>query len=133
MDVVHHYAWSSIPATANANPLGDLTANVSPLINLLDALVKRGRGRIVFSSSGGTVYGRLSKIPVPENHINEPINAYGAGKVAAEIYLKLFATLHGLDCRIARIANPFGAGQDIARGQGAVTTFFTTSIERRCY
>jgi UDP-glucose 4-epimerase len=52
-----------------------------------------------------------------------PITAYGAGKATAEIYLGLYGALHGLDCRVARIANPYGAGQNLARGQGAVTTF----------
>ncbi len=123
VDVVHHYAWGSLPASANANPGGDLLGNVGPLISLLEALQRRGEGRVIFSSSGGTVYGRPQQIPVPEDHALAPINAYGAGKATAEIYLSLFRSMHGMDCRIARISNPFGAGQNISRGQGAVTTF----------
>lgn len=123
VDVVHHYAWGSIPASANSNPAGDLTANVSTTLALLEALRRRGNGRVVFSSSGGTVYGRLQQIPVPERHPVAPITAYGAGKATAEIYLGLYRSMHGMDCRIARIANPYGAGQDLARGLGAVTTF----------
>ena len=131
IDTVHHYAWTSIPASANANPSGDLIANVVSLIGLLDALVRRGGGRVVFSSSGGTVYGRLHQIPVAEHHTIGPINAYGAGKAAAEIYLNLYREMHGLDCRIARIANPYGAGQDLARGLGAVTTFLHNALSSR--
>ncbi len=123
VDVIHHYAWGSLPASANANPAGDLTSNVLSTLALLDALRRRGGGRIVFASSGGTVYGRLHRIPVPEEHPIVPINAYGAGKATAEIYLSLYRAMYGMDCRIARIANPYGAGQDLARGQGAVTTF----------
>jgi UDP-glucose 4-epimerase len=121
--VVHHYAWSSLPASANANPGGDLTTNVTATLAMLDALRRRGGGRVVFASSGGTVYGRLQRVPVPEDHPLAPITAYGAGKATTEIYLGLFRALHGLDCRVARIANPYGAGQDLARRQGAVTTF----------
>jgi UDP-glucose 4-epimerase len=121
--VVHHYAWTSIPASANNNPFGDLTSNVTGTLALLEALRRRGDARIVFASSGGTVYGRLQKIPVSEDHPLMPITAYGAGKATAEIYLGLYRVLHGLDCRVARIANPYGAGQNLARGQGAVTTF----------
>ncbi len=121
--VVHHYAWTSIPASANNNPFGDLTSNVAGTLALLEALRRRGDARIVFASSGGTVYGRLQKIPVSEDHPLMPITAYGAGKAAAEIYLGLYRALHGLDCRVARIANPYGAGQNLVRGQGAVTTF----------
>jgi UDP-glucose 4-epimerase len=122
-DVVHHYAWSSIPASANANPMGDLLVNVGITLGLLDALKRRGGGRVVFASSGGTVYGRLRTVPAHEDDPLAPITAYGAGKATAELYLKLYREMHGLDCRIARIANPFGAGQDLSRGLGAVTTF----------
>ena len=123
VDVVHHYAWSSIPASANANPTGDLLINVTGTLGLLDALKRRGGGRVVFASSGGTVYGKLKSAPVSEDALLAPITAYGAGKATAEIYLVLYRTMHNLDCRIARIANPYGAGQNPSRGLGAVTTF----------
>ncbi len=128
---VHHYAWSSIPASANSNPAGDLTANVLATLGLLEALRRRGDGRVVFASSGGTVYGKLHEIPVPESHPIVPITAYGAGKATAEIYLSLYRAMHGTDCRIARIANPYGAGQDLARGLGAVTTFLHHAMTGR--
>jgi UDP-glucose 4-epimerase len=128
--VVHHYVWTSIPASANSNSIGDLTVNVGGTLALLEALRRRGGGRIVFPSSGGTVYGRLQKVPVPEEHALAPITAYGASKATAEIYLELYRSLHGVDCRVARISNPYGAGQDIARGQGAVTTFLHRALNR---
>jgi UDP-glucose 4-epimerase len=127
-DVVHHYAWSSIPSSANANPAGDLMANAIITFGLLDALKRRGNGRVVFASSGGTVYGKLTAIPVKEDHPQVPITAYGAGKATAELYFNLYRHMHGLDCRIARIANPFGAGQDLSRGLGAVTTFLHKAL-----
>jgi UDP-glucose 4-epimerase len=126
--VVHHYAWSSLPASANANPSGDLTDNVSAMLSMLDALRRRPGTPVVFTSSGGTVYGKLHRVPVPEDHPLAPITAYGAGKASAEIYLGLSRALHGIDCRVARIANPYGAGQDLARGLGAVTTFLHRAL-----
>ena len=123
--VIHHYAWTSLPASANADPGRDLDENLIPTLRLLDTL-RQGdhpRPRIIFASSGGTVYGRLQCIPVPEEHPLRPITAYGVGKAAAELYLHQYSSLHNIDCRIARIANPFGAGQNLSRGQGAVTTF----------
>jgi UDP-glucose 4-epimerase len=127
-EVIHHYAWTSIPASANANPIGDLTSNVTSTLALLDALHRRGGGRVLFASSGGTVYGKVQEVPITEDHPLLPITAYGAGKVAAEVYLGLYRSLYGVDCRIARIANPFGAGQDIARGQGAATKFLHSAL-----
>jgi UDP-glucose 4-epimerase len=129
-EVIHHYVWTSLPASANFNPFGDLSANVGGTLALLEAMRHKGGGRIVFASSGGTVYGRLLKHPVPEDHPMMPITAYGAGKATAEIYLGLYRMLHGIDCRVARISNPYGPGQAIARGQGAVTTFLNRALNK---
>lgn len=128
VDTVHHYAWTSIPASANADPAGDLDVNVAATVRLLDAIRRQGRKRVVFSSSGGTVYGPLRNVPVGEDHPLQPINAYGAGKAAAELYLGLYRALYGLDCRIARIANAYGAGQSVTRGQGAVSRFLHCAL-----
>ena len=127
-DIVHHYAWSSLPQSANEDPAADLTTNVGSMLKLLEAMRGRGGKRLVFASSGGTVYGKLKSIPVREDHPLNPITAYGVSKVAAEKYMGLYRGLYGLDCRVARISNPFGAGQDPARQQGAVTTFVLRAL-----
>jgi nucleoside-diphosphate-sugar epimerase len=67
-DVIHHYAWTTVPSSANADPLGDFDANLRNTVRLLEALKKSPGKRLVFSSSGGTIYGRLNQIPVPETH-----------------------------------------------------------------
>ena len=128
VDVVHHYAWSSTPASANANPAGDMLVNIGSILGLLDAMRRRGGGRLVFPSSGGTVYGRLKAVPAHEDTPLAPITAYGAGKATAEVYLNLYRELYGLDCRIARIGNPYGPGQDPTRGLGAVSTFIHRAL-----
>ena len=128
VNVVHHYAWGSIPASANSNPGGDLITNVGSMLGLLEALRRHGDGRIVFASSGGTIYGKIHETPVREDHPVAPITAYGASKATAEIYLNLYRAMHGMDCRIARIANPYGAGQDLARKVGAMTTFIYNAL-----
>jgi UDP-glucose 4-epimerase len=131
-DVIHHYAWTTIPATANVDPQGDLAANVVPTLALLETLRRRAsRPRLVFASSGGTVYGRLRHVPASEDHPLAPITAYGAGKAAVELYLGYYRAMYGLDCRAARLANPFGAGQDFTRGQGAATTFLHQALTDR--
>ena len=125
-DIVHHYAWSTVPASAEAAPVADLEANVRGTLVLLQALQKKKGARLIFTSSGGTVYGRLRYAPADELHPLDPISAYGAAKVAAEKYIGAYA-FRGLDCRIARISNPYGAGQK-GRGQGAVTLFLRLAL-----
>lgn len=128
IDVVHHYAWSTVPSTAEADPVGDLDANVRPTIALLEALRAHGGGRVVFASSGGTVYGTLRQVPAGETHPVEPLSIYGVGKATAERYLTAYRSLHGIDARIARLANPFGVGQSLVKNQGAATSFLHRSL-----
>lgn len=130
VDIVHHYAWTTVPQTANREPLADLLSNVGPTIKLLEAMRRQGGGRIVFSSSGGTVYGKLQTIPVPETHHLAPITAYGASKLSAETYLNFYHELYGIDARIVRVANPYGAGQNIAKGQGVISTLVARALKQ---
>jgi UDP-glucose 4-epimerase len=128
-EVIHHYAWTTIPSSANADPIADVQVNLASTIGLLESIRRRGGGRLVFPSSGGTVYGLPHELPVPESHPLEPIVAYGVSKLAAEKYLLLYRYLYGVDVRIARISNPYGAGQDPRRTQGVVTTFIHLALD----
>lgn len=130
VDVVHHYAWTTIPQSANRDPIADLSDNVGGTIKLLEAMRRRGGGRVVFSSSGGTVYGKLQTIPVPESHRLAPITAYGASKLSAETYLNFYHELYGIDTRIVRVANPYGAGQNLLKGQGVISTMIARALKR---
>jgi UDP-glucose 4-epimerase len=125
VDVIHHYAWSSVPASANADPILDMSTNVVPTLGLLETLRKQRNQtvKLIFASSGGTVYGRPLRIPIHEDHRLNPVTAYASGKAAVEMYIAAYRDLFGLDCRVARLANPFGAGQNLKKGVGAVMTF----------
>lgn len=132
IDTIYHCAWSTIPETANQDPALDLKINLGMTLGLLDALRRRGRGgRIVFLSSGGTVYGPLMRTPVPEDHPLDPITAYGISKLAAEKYLQLYRTLYGVDARVARIANPYGAGQNPSKPQGVIGTVVHRALSQK--
>ncbi len=120
IDTIHHCAWSTIPESANLDPSADLKVNLGITLGLLDALRRRKIGRIIFCSSGGTVYGPLLKTPVPEDHPLDPITAYGVSKLTAEKYMQLYRTLYGVDTRVARVANPYGPGQNPAKPQGVI-------------
>lgn len=127
---VYHLAWSTFTTTAEQDPARDLIDNVGFFVRLLNCLKQTG-ARLIFCSSGGTVYGPSDGRPIREDHHLQPVTAYGAGKVAAEIYADSFRRAHGLDVRIARLANPYGLGQDPERLQGALTRFAAHAVHRR--
>lgn len=79
--------------------------------------------RLVFASSGGTVYGVLTSVPADERDDTRPRCAYGVSKLAVEKYLTLYHDLWRLDCVSLRISNAYGPGQKVGRNFGAISTF----------
>ncbi len=130
-DAIVHCAYSTVPATSNANPARDITDNLIPLVALLEAMDATGRQRIVYLSSGGAVYGRPHTVPIAESHPLNPISAYGVTKVASEKYLGMYAVNRGLRPTILRPANPYGIDQGKVGLLGAVTTFMNLAAENK--
>lgn len=91
--------------------------------HLFDASVQHGVKKIVFISSGGTVYGKEAACPLPENTPTNPISSYGVQKITIEKLLYLYNYMYGLDYRIIRLSNPYGPYQRPNGVLGAVTTF----------
>ncbi len=120
IDVVVHLISTTLPATSNQDPQADVTGNLIATLNLLALCIKQKVRRIVFASSGGTVYGRPQVLPIPETHPTEPLNSHGIVKLTIEKYLNLYYRLHGLEYVALRTANPYGEWQDPARPQGFV-------------
>lgn len=127
-DIVFHLASASVPTTSNRNPVADLEANVLGTVRLLELCCSFGIKKIIFASSGGTVYGVSQELPIPEDAATQPISAYGVGKLAIEKYLALYAYLHGFDYRILRIANAYGRYQTARRGQGVVASMLGRAL-----
>jgi UDP-glucose 4-epimerase len=127
-DVVFHLIHAHMPQTANLNMAEDIRQSVVPSLALLDIGRKLGVKRIVFVSSGGTVYGAAKDIPTPESAPTDPITAYGVGKLMIEKYLGLYERLHGLSFRVLRVANPFGPFQVPDKGQGLIATLLSRAL-----
>lgn len=121
--IVFHLISTTVPTTSNQHISLELTSNISLTTNLLDSCVRCNVHKIVFLSSGGTVYGKESSCPLQEDMPTNPINAYGVQKLTIEKLLYLYYYLHGLDYRIVRLANPYGPYQRPNGLLGAVTTF----------
>src|SRR5580704_500030 len=117
-----------MPQAADLDMVSDVQKNVVPSIVLLDLCRKRGVRRVVFVSSGGTIYGSARQIPTPETAPTEPICAYGISKLAIEKYLALFDRFHGLDFRVLRIANSFGPFQIALKNQGVIAALISRGL-----
>jgi UDP-glucose 4-epimerase len=123
IDVVYHLAWTTIHETALKDPAADIEQNLIPSVHLLEACLEAGVKRLVFLSSGGTVYGIPETLSVREDHPTRPINAYGVSKLAVEKYVQMYSYLHGMNYVIFRPSVPYGPYQNPHRRQGAVSVF----------
>ena len=122
-DCCFHLVSTTLPASSNQNIMFDLETNLRGGVAFLEAATKARISRVVFLSSGGTVYGVPATVPITEDHPLRPICAYGVSKAAMENYLHLFFQLRSLDYRILRLANPYGPGQSPVTGQGVISAF----------
>ena len=127
-DVVFHLVASTLPRASNEDPVHDLESNLLPTVRFLDLALEHGIQKVVFASSGGTVYGNPLVVPVPESHPTQPLCSYGIHKLAIEHYLHLYQSLHGLGYCVLRLANPFGERQRSDASQGAVAVFLDLAL-----
>lgn len=128
-DVVYHLISTTLPKNSNENPVRDLNENVVSTLSLLNTIVAlKNRPKIIFVSSGGTVYGIPRQIPISEFHPTDPVCAYGVSKLSIEKYLALYKYLYGLEYRILRMANPYGKYQSLHSGQGVIPVFLSKAL-----
>jgi UDP-glucose 4-epimerase len=128
MDLVIHLVSTTLPKNSNEDPIYDVQSNLVGTLQILNVMVKLNVGKIVFISSGGTVYGTPQYLPIDESHPCNPQVSYGVTKLAIENYLRLYEKLHGINALILRVANPFGKRQRIETAQGAVSVFLHRAI-----
>ena len=124
IDVVYHLISTTLPSTSNLDPIADIEGNLISTIKLLENMGQLNIRKIVYLSSGGTVYGNPTQDIVSESHPVSPLCSYGIVKSTIENYLIMFKELHGLQPIILRPSNPFGPGQGHIGVQGVVATFF---------
>ncbi len=106
---VYHLAAQSNVLGAVTDTDYSFTSNVVGTYNVLVAARDAGVERVVFTSSR-EVYGEVERLPVSEDRPMDPKNAYGASKVAGEVYCRTFQNTYGLDVSVLRLANVYGAG-----------------------
>lgn len=131
VDLVIHCISTTVPSTSNRNPTLDIQQNLITTVNLLESMTSAGVKRLIYLSSGGTVYGSPKQLPVNEEHPLNPICSYGVVKVAIENYIGMFKALYGLQPIILRPSNPYGERQGHAGVQGALSTFVNNTLSNK--
>lgn len=128
--VIYHLAAQKSVTHSVADPYTDLNTNLIGLLNLLEAARKLNpRPKIIFSSTGGAIYGDKSPLPTPETAPAEPASPYGITKLTSEKYLHFYRQQYGLDSTVLRFANVYGPRQDPNGEAGVIAIFFQKALQ----
>jgi UDP-glucose 4-epimerase len=122
VDIIFHLISSTRPS--NMMMIKEFNDNVIPTVKLLDACVLKKK-KVIYFSSGGTVYGNPRYIPIDEYHRTDPISPYGIQKLTTEKIIEYYGRTFGLDYRILRISNPYGQFQSPNSNQGIIAVFLS--------
>lgn len=111
------------PKKSMDEPESAYTNDIPMLLRTLEAAREAGVKRVIFASSGGTIYGEGEGRELKEDSDTHPINHYAIAKLAAEKILLMYNERYGMENIILRIGNPYGMGQNPKSGVGALTIF----------
>ncbi|QMV86274.1 GDP-mannose 4,6-dehydratase [Corynebacterium hindlerae] len=126
-EVIFHLAAQIDVRESVKNPVHDATTNIISTIRIAEAARRNSVRKIVFTSSGGSIYGTPETFPVDESFPIDPHSPYAASKSAGEIYLNTFRHLYGLECAHIAPANVYGPRQD-PHGEAGVVAIFSQRL-----
>jgi len=121
-EIVYHFICATTPVESWNDPFIEIDGNLRASVQLCELAIRQGVRKIVFSSSGGTVYGPQER-PVDENAIPKPKSPYGITKLATEHFLNYFRERGGIEVDTYRIGNAYGPRQPIQRPQGVIAVW----------
>jgi len=128
-EVMCHLAAQMDVRRSVADPRFDADVNVGGFLNLLEAARKSGLRKVVFSSTGGAIYGEQDVFPAPETHPTRPVSPYGVSKASGELYLGYYRAQYGLKSVALRYANVYGPRQN-PHGEAGVVAIFSERLLR---
>jgi len=131
IDVVFHLVSTTFPSMTQESSFYDALSNLLPTIRLLELCNQGGVRKLIYASSGGTIYGEPVKLPITEDHPLLPKSAYGQSKLTVENYLRFFQRMTGLEVDILRISNPYGPYQNPFGVQGLVAVAMGCALTGR--
>lgn len=126
-DILNHHAAQINVNRSVSDPLFDATVNIKGSLNLFELCRVYGTRKIIFASSGGTIYGDTGILPVKEETKCYPVSPYGIAKFSVEMYLKYYRSVHSIDFISLRYSNVYGERQN-ARGEAGVISIFCDNI-----
>jgi UDP-glucose 4-epimerase len=126
-DIVFHLAAQINVRDSVKDPIADAKANILGSLNILESCKNYNVKKIIFSSSGGTIYGSASIIPTPESSPEIPESPYGIAKLSVEKYLNYYHKGFGLEFIALRFANVYGPRQN-PKGEAGVVAIFTDKM-----
>lgn len=129
-DVVFHLAAQIDVRVSVANPMLDAEINVLGSLNVLEGCLEAGVSKVVFASSGGTIYGAPDEIPTRETAPQTPVSPYGVAKKAVGDYLSYYRQERGLESTALALANVYGPRQD-PHGEAGVVAIFAGKLLKR--
>jgi UDP-glucose 4-epimerase len=129
-NIIYHLIGTTTPFSSNIDPERDIQENLIATVKMLQMAKKSEVEKIIFISSGGTVYGLPHYLPVDENHPVNPICSYGITKLSIEKYLYMYYQDNGPDYTILRLANPYGCHQNPKRKQGIIPIWMQKVLKK---
>jgi UDP-glucose 4-epimerase len=126
-DVIFHLAAQADVRVSVARPVFDATVNIIGSLHLFEAALAAGTRKVVFASSGGTIYGTPEELPVRESHPQRPESPYGVAKKAVGDYLHYYREIRGLEYTALALANVYGPRQD-PHGEAGVVAIFAGKL-----
>lgn len=132
-EVIFHLAAQADVRVSVVRPAFDAEVNVLGSINVLEGARIAGTRKVVFASSGGTIYGEPAPedLPVKESHPQQPLSPYGVAKRVVTDYLNVYRAIHGIEFTSLAMANIYGPRQDPHGEAGVVAIFAGLLVEGR--
>jgi UDP-glucose 4-epimerase len=122
-EVVFHLAAQADVRVSVADPVLDADINILGSLRALEGARQSGARKVVFASSGGTIYGDAEHLPTKESQAQKPLSPYGVAKKTVGDYLHVYRELYGLEYTALALANVYGPRQDL-RGEAGVVAIF---------
>jgi UDP-glucose 4-epimerase len=126
-EIVFHFAAQINMRKSVESPVEDAKINILGSLNILENCKNNNVKKVIFSSTGGAIYGDADIVPTPENYVEYPLSPYGIAKLSIEKYLNYYDKIFGIPFVALRFANVYGPRQN-SKGEAGVISIFCDKI-----